>query len=423
MGTRFIIGDSLTVLRSLPDQSVDLILTSPPFLALRSYLPADHPDKSKEMGSEATPGEFIDALLDIIEECERVLAPHGSIAIELGDTYAGSGGSGGDYTAGGMKEGQSEFVGTSSLNRTMGKNARVQRDGESSPIRDLHGKKQGGGVGWPLDKSLSLIPELFRIALVYGFNPLTGRETPRWRVRNVVRWVRPNPPVGALGDKFRPATSEMVIACKSRKRYFDLDAVREPASENTNARTAKGVESRVSSGKTADDERRGGNYSSLDTLHKTTSAPPLDWWSIPPTGYSGSHYAVFPAELLTRPIKAMCPEKVCRTCGEPSTRISETSYEGKSWSSGGQKNGLSRQRDRIDMPYSGTTTGWTDCGHDDYRPGVVLDPFVGSGTTLMVASGHGRDSIGIDLDERNADLARERVGMFLTVEQHGQAAA
>jgi site-specific DNA-methyltransferase (adenine-specific) len=46
----------------------------------------------------------------------------------------------------------------------------------------------------------------------------------------------------------------------------------------------------------------------------------------------------------------------------------------------------------------------------------VLDPFAGSGTTLAVATGHGRDAIGIDLDARNADLARERVGMFLTVE-------
>ena len=51
-----------------------------------------------------------------------------------------------------------------------------------------------------------------------------------------------------------------------------------------------------------------------------------------------------------------------------------------------------------------------------WRPGVVLDPFAGSGTVLAVATGHGRDAIGIDLDERNAHLAQERVGMFLTVE-------
>lgn len=64
------------------------------------------------------------------------------------------------------------------------------------------------------------------------------------------------------------------------------------------------------------------------------------------------------------------------------------------------------------------TVGWTECacaGGDRWRPGVVLDPFGGSGTTGMVAAGHGRDAILIDLDDRNADLARERCGMFLEV--------
>ncbi len=64
------------------------------------------------------------------------------------------------------------------------------------------------------------------------------------------------------------------------------------------------------------------------------------------------------------------------------------------------------------------TTGWTDCGHETWRRGVVLDPFGGSGTTAVVALGHGRDAVLIDIDEKNADLARERVGMWLTVEQH-----
>jgi hypothetical protein len=61
------------------------------------------------------------------------------------------------------------------------------------------------------------------------------------------------------------------------------------------------------------------------------------------------------------------------------------------------------------------TLGWTDCGHDTWRNGIVLDPFGGSGTTLAVATGHGRDAVGIDLDARNAALARERIGpMFFT---------
>ena len=82
-------GDVFDGLATLEDGSIDLVATSPPFLALRSYLPSDHPDKGKEIGSEATPAAFIDVMLAVTAELRRVLAPHGSIAVELGDTYAG----------------------------------------------------------------------------------------------------------------------------------------------------------------------------------------------------------------------------------------------------------------------------------------------------------------------------------------------
>src|SRR5690606_33572530 len=82
------------------------------------------------------------------------------------------------------------------------------------------------------------------------------------------------------------------------------------------------------------------------------------------------------------------------------------------------------------------TLGWSSCGCpgtngltlDGYhtgtgwRPGMVLDPFAGTGTTLVVAQGHGRDATGIDLDPRNADLARQRLGMFLDID-HGERTA
>ena len=83
--------------------------------------------------------------------------------------------------------------------------------------------------------------------------------------------------------------------------------------------------------------------------------PPLDWWVIDPSGYDGAHFATFPPELITRPVIASCPEG-----------------------------------------------------------GTILDPFGGSGTTAAVATGHGRNCISFDINESNLDLARERVGMFLT---------
>ena len=150
-------------------------------------------------------------------------------------------------------------------------------------------------------------------------------------------------------------------------------------------------------------------------------APPLDWWEIPTTPYAGSHYAAWPPALLERPIKSMVPSKVCTVCGEPSRRIveAEPTGERRVGAAAASKPGGTDERVGPDAlrptGFDRHTLGWTDCGHgDNWRPGIVLDPFGGSGTTLAVATGHGHHAIGIDLDARNVALARERVGpMFL----------
>jgi hypothetical protein len=426
----YYVGDALTVMRSMATGSVDLVLSSPAFLGLRSYLPPDHPDKDKEMGSEPTPGEFIDALLDVVEEAGRLLAPHGSLVLELGDTYAGSGGAGGDYAENGLREGQQRFDGSASKAFGLGAAPRPARDRWRSPGPDPRYKNRGeqargtgAGGDWPLDKSLCLIPELLRFALAYGFNPLTGRQTPRWRVRNVVRWCRPNPPVGALADKFRPATSEMVVACKSRRRYFDLDAVRTPLTEPDAVK-------RHSTGQ--HNPGQGWQSNNAEIRQNEAGAPPLDWWKVSTEGYRSAHYATWPRALLTRPILSMCPERVCTECGEPSRRITGPAEYHQSpnahgsgraaddvaprtWASG-IANGKNQSADLRDggVVRTAPTLGWTDCGHDAWRPGVVLDPFAGTGTTGLVATGHGRSAVLVDLDERNLHLARERIGMFLT---------
>lgn len=408
MTARFIVGDTRQVLATLPAQSVDLVITSPPFLALRSYLPADHPDKHLEMGSEGTPGAFLDVLLDVVEGCRRVLAPHGSICIELGDTYSGG-----------------QTCAATSTRQVGTREHRAERAGTGADGGDRL-VPVNAGDGWPLDKSLCLIPELFRIALVYGFNPLTGRTTERWRARNVIRWARPNPPVGALGDKMRPATTDMVVACTGRKRYFDLDAVRHEH---------KGGPHKVGSAMVAGQPR-----GTTTGESNPAGAPPLDhWWhddvfdqdawNIPTAPYKGAHYATWPPALLTKPILAMCPQKVCLECGQPSERIVAKTDEYQRFRDAKLAqiaSGATTVRDKTITPTGFAnggktmdaefvTVGWSDCGHDSWRPGMILDPFAGSGTTGAVATGHGRDAILIDLDPRNAELAQSRVGMFLTV--------
>ena len=81
----------------------------------------------------------------------------------------------------------------------------------------------------------------------------------------------------------------------------------------------------------------------------------------------------------------------------------------------GSRSTLTKAAGREIATAENVTVGWSDCGHDSYRTGVVLDPFAGSGTSLEAALGVGRHAIGIDLDPRNADLALERCGMYLSV--------
>jgi len=110
----------------------------------------------------------------------------------------------------------------------------------------------------------------------------------------------------------------------------------------------------------------------------------------------------------------MCPLEVCRLCGTPRRRITEVGSHGE-WRrpelahTGANHGGPGTHGNRTRIA---ETLGWTgcDCDPPDYRPGVVFDPFAGTGTTLAVATGHGRHALGFDLDARNLDLARERVG-------------
>jgi site-specific DNA-methyltransferase (adenine-specific) len=397
------VGDVFDRLAEIPDSSIDLIVSSPPFLALRSYLPDDHPDKLKEIGQEPTPAAFIDTHLALAAEYARVLAPHGSLCYEIGDTYSGSGGAGGDYNDDGLRDGQSKFKGSASK-----------------------------GTGWPLAKSMCIIPHMFTGSLAYGRNLLTGEPSPagEWRIRNVICWARPNPPVGALGDKFRPATSYITVACKGKSRYFDLDAVRtEPVRGPRPNEIAGNGKLRRESGSTVD-------HSSMSSP-SWAGAPPLDWhadehpedgdwlWKLSTQPYKGSHFATFPMALPKKMIESMCPLKVCTVCGVPSTRITEAEYvphgerrdEAKSVRGMGVQNGQHVQAfEHGRATKNVTTTGFTDCGHDAWRPGVVLDPFGGSGTTAEAAQAVGRSAILIDLDERNAHLAQQRVGMFLEID-------
>lgn len=414
MTVQYIVGDTRAVTATIPDGTVSLVACSPPFIALRSYLPADHPDKDKEIGSEPDPATFVDTLLALTAEWGRVLAPWGSIAIELGDTFSGSGGAGGDYGPDGMRGEQSKFKGSALADR------------KNKVLNDA-GQRMQQGPGWPRAKCLALVPEAYRLSLAYGRNVLNGNPSPagRWLIRNVITWARPNPAVGALGDKYRPATSQIVVATRSAQRWFDLTAVRTEGtgrpSTVTNVFRTEQVQGEPVKG---------------ERVSTPAGAPPLDcWydeydgtpdtWTITTQPSKLAHYAMWPAKLAERLILSMCPEWVCSECGEPRRRIEAKTPEYLTGRGKPAIMDLDRSRwPRVDesvLAPRGTshgdssahrvaaTTGWTTCGCDaDYRPGVVLDPFAGTFTTGAVADLHHRDAIGIDIDARNRELYPRR---------------
>lgn len=440
------IGDVRDIQAQLADASVDLVVTSPPFLALRSYLPADHPDKHREIGSEPTPAEYLDTLLELTDEWRRLLTATGSLAVEIGDTYSGSGG------------------GDAALSYRMAINGERSKGGRTDS-RDT-------STGWPLPKSLCGIPTLYTWSLAYGHNLLNPAHRIRpWRVRNLLTWTRPNPPVGALGDKFRPATSFVTVACDSDKRWFDLDAVRTPVQHPEHRFTREGETRRSSTG----------NWQGFGPYDASTSAgaPPLDWqdddqpdWqplhNLPTHPYKGAHYATFNPALPRRLIEAMCPREVCRVCGEPRRRVTQATdeyiavrgvrgfsiedrrgndshipaamrsngrggptarHDTLGWSNcdceipgkevgPGSSQIATGQRLRETVVPPPSSPEWTDCKwrgcdwHPDsarWRPGIVYDPFGGSGTTAIAAATVGRDTILCDLDARNVDLIRQRI--------------
>ena len=317
-------------------------------------------------------------------------APQGTLIFELGDTYSGAGG----------------YGAPDSVNPAYSAERFAER-WDSRPAKRFKRKDDG----WPLDKSLCGIPQLFMLSLAYGRNMLRPeRRTPRWRVRNVVVWCRPNPPVGALGDKVRPATSYLTVACKARDRYFDLDAVRDGTKQpNVIPRAGR---------KEIANPDRGTN--SNGTGDNPAGAPPLDYWVIPTQPYSESHYATYPERLCEIPVKSMCPLKVCLVCGQPSRRIVDVQRPGEERMTPYPNQGhRSAQRSR---PPTRNRLG--DDTPDGRLVGLRPRPRGGpaqsstqvrprSGTTLAVATGHGRDAIGIDIDQRNADLALQRVGPLL----------
>jgi site-specific DNA-methyltransferase (adenine-specific) len=238
-------------------------------------------------------------------------------------------------------------------------------------------------------KGLLLAPERLLIALAAD----------GWIVRNKVIWAKPNSMPVSVSDRLAQTYEVVFFLVRARSYFFDLDAIREPFRAEPSTRQPRTCTRRGPAGSTTRASATG----------KALGKNPGDVWTLPIHGYRGAHFATFPPDLIRRPLLATCPELVCTQCGVPWLRAVTARRIGQ------VKQG---DTDRYVLKY---VSRWRTlrhigdlipCGCDaPTRPGVVLDPFFGAGTTGLVAQQHHRDWLGIELNPDYRQLARHRLGL------------
>jgi DNA modification methylase len=149
---------------------------------------------------------------------------------------------------------------------------------------------------------------------------------------------------------------------------------------------------------------------------------PGEFWTIKTRPFKGAHFAVFPEDLCVMPIEAACPRWICNRCGKPRMRITKPTEEyarllKRSWTKDTDKDknlrmkiGFRAHTKQVSCTAQYETVGWSDCGcNAGFKPGIVLDPFAGSGTVGIVAKRLSRNFILIDINREYCELARKRL--------------
>ena len=398
-------------LKKLPDQSIDMVMTSPPYWSLRDYgkhtdvvwggnLKCKHKFSSKitlkktcgenkstkiqnnkeiraltyssqfcskcgawkgQLGLEPTVDLFIEHLMEIFDEIRRVLKNTGTCWVNIGDTY---------YT-------------------TSCKSYQGERN-DSSKLPQ---------------KSLSLIPFRFALAMV----------NKGWILRNVIVWHKPNSLPSSAKDRFTVDFEYLFFFSKSKKYYFEKQL--EPFQRSNKK---KSESSNVTNPDNLSKKQYNENISNCTNFQGRSKRCV---WKIPSKPFKKAHFAVFPESLCEIPIRAGCPEKVCKKCGMPKLQRIEGgnpiafNYRIRDVKTGRIKD-INRKVSAKELE-SSQESQYTSrlkvkkilgcqC-NAGYCSGIVLDPFMGSGTTAMVAKKLYRNFIGFELNPEYVRIAKKRL--------------
>ena len=299
--------DCLKGLKQLPDNSINCCVTSPPYWGLRDY------GIDGQIGLEGTPEEYVDKLVQVFREVKRVLRDDGCLWLNLGDSYNGSGGAGGDYSPGGLKDGQPKYP--------------------------------GRNIGTLKPKDLVGIP--WRIAFAL--------QADGWYLRSDIIWHKPNPMPESVTDRPTKAHEYIFLLSKTERYFYDAEAIKEKGvMTNAGGRQRDTRETHGMGG------GNGGINKAKERMKKELAENGFvtrnkrSVWTVATKPFKEAHFAVFPPDLIKPCILAGCPEG-----------------------------------------------------------GVVLDPFMGSGTTGMVAAMYQRNFIGFELNQEYCKMAEKRIEPYL----------
>lgn len=253
-----LIGDNIELMKQmkLDGVKVNMCVTSPPYFGLRSYLPDDHPDKYKEIGLEQTPKEFIDKLVDVFAHIWDILEDDGTLWINIGDSYCGTG------DKGEHKDPKYE----------KGRNGQVK-----SSTRVLDGYKSKDLIG---------IPFMLAFAL----------RNAGWYLRCDIIWDKPNVMPSSVMDRPNRSHEYLFLLSKNKNYYYDYEAILDPYTKPMNR---WGGEELNPDGESTWDIGVGqSTYRKRNMRPNPKGRRKRSVWSIPTKPYKGAHFAVMPVALI-----------------------------------------------------------------------------------------------------------------------------
>jgi len=440
-------GHILSELAKFPDNIIDTIITSPPYWSARFYPPeintiwdADlncehnwniyikgkkkYPDSFSEegqssdyiekheqkfctkcnawfgqLGLEPTPNLYIKHLTDISNELRRILKPTGVFFLNIGDSYAGS------MHGYGIKEPNPDSLQS------------LTKGYDSASVMMPPSKTSIGSEPWIVPKQLLLIP--FRVA--------ASLQNNKWILRQDIIWHKNSCLPTTARDRFTSSYEHIFMFVKNRKYFFNDEFSRkeyEPAS-------VKRVEYQLplfgghESGAACTGSKKGGGEQRYISLNPK-GAKKHDVWNMNTANYHGAHFATFPPILVENCIKPGCPKEVCTVCGKPKIPIVKKTYipTRPGLNTGTMKSSskddplkslhdreITKKRMKMKYEYIGM---FPSCKcNSTFKPGIVFDPFAGSGTALAVAKKLGYRYCGIELCSDYIKIIEARLGSML----------